>query len=80
VGLNNIKSNDYMNVVVQILAHIPPIRDYFLLTDLEIFGSELGKRDYLCGVRIDINSPMHSQTFRIADTESLEFTAVQSPS
>ncbi|KAL4921279.1 cysteine proteinase [Aspergillus aurantiobrunneus] len=31
VGMNNIKANDYLNVVVQSLAHVPPIRNYFLL-------------------------------------------------
>lgn len=31
VGLNNIKKNDYANVVVQILAHIEPVRNYYLL-------------------------------------------------
>ncbi|KAJ1667480.1 U4 U6.U5 tri-snRNP-associated protein [Coemansia sp. RSA 1813] len=31
VGLNKIKSNDYMNVVVQALAHIQPVRDTLLL-------------------------------------------------
>jgi U4/U6.U5 tri-snRNP-associated protein 2 len=30
VGMNNIKANDYMNVIFQALAQIPPIRDYFL--------------------------------------------------
>ena len=30
VGLNNIKANDYCNVVLQIVSHIPPIRDFFL--------------------------------------------------
>lgn len=30
VGLNNIKANDYMNVVLHALAHVPPFRDYFL--------------------------------------------------
>ncbi|KAJ2745318.1 U4 U6.U5 tri-snRNP-associated protein [Coemansia sp. BCRC 34301] len=36
VGLNRIKCNDYMNVVVQALAHVPPIRDaMLLLSDLE---------------------------------------------
>lgn len=29
--MNNIKSNDYLNVVVQLLAHITPIRNFFLL-------------------------------------------------
>ncbi|KKK20677.1 snRNP assembly factor [Aspergillus rambellii] len=31
VGMNNIKANDYLNVVVQSLAHVLPIRNYFLL-------------------------------------------------
>jgi U4/U6.U5 tri-snRNP-associated protein 2 len=30
VGLNNIKANDYSNVVLQALVNIPPIRDYFM--------------------------------------------------
>ena len=30
VGLNNIKANDYCNVILQTLSHIPPLRDYFL--------------------------------------------------
>uniref|UniRef100_A0A1B0GMV9 Ubiquitin carboxyl-terminal hydrolase 39 n=1 Tax=Phlebotomus papatasi TaxID=29031 RepID=A0A1B0GMV9_PHLPP len=30
VGLNNIKRNDYCNVVLQALAHVAPLRDYFL--------------------------------------------------
>ena len=29
-GLNNIKSNDYMNVVLQGLSHVTHIRNYFL--------------------------------------------------
>lgn len=31
VGLNNMKANDYANVVVQILARVSPIRDFFLI-------------------------------------------------
>ncbi|WP_459806183.1 hypothetical protein, partial [Herbidospora sp. RD11066] len=30
VGLNNIKANDHLNVVLQALAFIPPFRDFFL--------------------------------------------------
>lgn len=29
--MNNIKANDYLNVVVQLLAHVLPIRNFFLL-------------------------------------------------
>ncbi|EIW87109.1 cysteine proteinase [Coniophora puteana RWD-64-598 SS2] len=32
VGLNNIKKNDHMNVIIHALLHIPPLRDYLLLT------------------------------------------------
>ena len=30
VGLNNIKANDYSNVVLQALVNVSPLRDYFL--------------------------------------------------
>ncbi|KAI8325594.1 OPT-domain-containing protein [Martensiomyces pterosporus] len=44
VGLNKIKCNDYMNAVVQALAHVPPIRDtLLLLPDLDT-RSELVQR------------------------------------
>ncbi|XP_019863948.1 PREDICTED: U4/U6.U5 tri-snRNP-associated protein 2-like [Amphimedon queenslandica] len=33
LGLNNIKANDYMNVILHTLAHITPFRDYFLNED-----------------------------------------------
>lgn len=31
IGMNNIKANDYLNVVAQALAHVAPIRNFFLL-------------------------------------------------
>ncbi|KAK4982132.1 Ubiquitin carboxyl-terminal hydrolase 10 [Elasticomyces elasticus] len=34
VGMNNIKANDYFNVISQALAHVPPLRNYFMLEDL----------------------------------------------
>ncbi|KAI5779522.1 hypothetical protein EDC01DRAFT_670503 [Geopyxis carbonaria] len=34
VGLNNIKANDYVNVVVHALAHVAPLRNHLLLADL----------------------------------------------
>ncbi|EPQ29185.1 uncharacterized protein PFL1_03472 [Pseudozyma flocculosa PF-1] len=30
VGLNNIHKNDHMNVVIQALAHVKPLRDFFI--------------------------------------------------
>jgi U4/U6.U5 tri-snRNP-associated protein 2 len=30
IGLNNIKANDYQNVILHSLLHIPPIRDFLL--------------------------------------------------
>jgi len=30
VGLNNIKANDYCNVLLQALSNVPPLRNYFL--------------------------------------------------
>ncbi|WRT65603.1 uncharacterized protein IL334_002548 [Kwoniella shivajii] len=30
IGINNIKKNDYLNVVLQLLLHIPPIRNFLI--------------------------------------------------
>ena len=35
MGMNNIKANDYLNVVVQMLAHVPALRNFLLL---HVFG------------------------------------------
>lgn len=43
VGLNNIKENDYLNVVVHSLAHVPPLRNFFILEDLSS-APELAQR------------------------------------
>jgi U4/U6.U5 tri-snRNP-associated protein 2 len=34
IGMNNIKANDYFNVIIQALSHIPPLRNFFMLEDL----------------------------------------------
>lgn len=34
VGMNNIKANDYFNVVMHALAHVVPLRNYFMMEDL----------------------------------------------
>ena len=33
VGMNNIKANDYFNAVIHALAHVAPLRNYFMLED-----------------------------------------------
>ncbi|KAL8905954.1 MAG: hypothetical protein Q9207_002335 [Kuettlingeria erythrocarpa] len=33
VGMNNIKANDYFNAIIQALAHVPPLRNFFMLED-----------------------------------------------
>lgn len=43
VGMNNIKENDYLNVIVQALSHVSPLRNYFLLENLSS-SPELVKR------------------------------------
>ncbi|KAI1038342.1 hypothetical protein LB503_011289 [Fusarium chuoi] len=43
VGMNNIKENDYLNVIVQALAHVAPLRNYLLLEDFSN-KTELVKR------------------------------------
>ncbi|KAI9839624.1 MAG: hypothetical protein M1819_002250 [Sarea resinae] len=32
VGMNNIKANDYLNVIVHALAHVPPLRNFLMLS------------------------------------------------
>ncbi|EGO31102.1 hypothetical protein SERLADRAFT_444682 [Serpula lacrymans var. lacrymans S7.9] len=44
IGLNNIKRNDHMNVIIHSLLHIPPLRDYLLLSNFRGKESELVKR------------------------------------
>lgn len=44
IGLNNIKRNDHMNVVIHSLLHVTPLRDFLLLSDLSKKESELLKR------------------------------------
>ncbi|KAI9189871.1 Ubiquitin carboxyl-terminal hydrolase 10 [Blastocladiella emersonii ATCC 22665] len=44
VGLNNIKANDYVNVVLQALARVRPLRDFFLLHPDLAGQSELVQR------------------------------------
>jgi U4/U6.U5 tri-snRNP-associated protein 2 len=34
IGMNNIKANDYFNVVIQALSHVVPLRNYFMLENL----------------------------------------------
>jgi U4/U6.U5 tri-snRNP-associated protein 2 len=43
VGMNNIKENDYVNVIVQALSHVAPLRNFFLLDDFSS-APELVKR------------------------------------
>ncbi|PPR06132.1 hypothetical protein CVT26_005354 [Gymnopilus dilepis] len=44
VGLNNIKRNDHMNVIIHSLLHVPPLRDYLLLSNFRGKEPELLKR------------------------------------
>lgn len=44
MGMNNIKANDYLNVVVQTLAHVAPIRNFFLLHQFPLITPQLPVR------------------------------------
>lgn len=39
VGMNQIKKNDYFNCVIQLLAHVHPIRNFFLLHEFPTPGT-----------------------------------------
>lgn len=34
IGMNNIKANDYFNAIIQALAHVAPLRSFFMLEDV----------------------------------------------
>lgn len=44
VGMNNIKKNDHMNVIIHSLLHVRPLRDFLLLSDFRGKEPELLKR------------------------------------
>ncbi|KAI6047993.1 spindle pole body protein [Pisolithus marmoratus] len=44
IGLNNIKRNDHMNVIIHSLLHVPPLRDHLLLSRFKGKEPELLKR------------------------------------
>jgi len=44
IGLNNIKKNDHMNVIIHALLHVSPLRDYLLLGSFKGKETELVKR------------------------------------
>ena len=41
IGLNNIKCNDYVNVVIQAFVHLQKIRDFFLIYETEFKKNDL---------------------------------------
>lgn len=47
VGLNNIKANDYCNVLLHALAHVTPLRNYFL-DEGNYSGIKLTPGDIMC--------------------------------
>ena len=42
VGLNNLNKTDCLNAIVQALAHVPPLRDYFLKRQVEMDKGAVG--------------------------------------
>jgi uncharacterized UBP type Zn finger protein len=44
IGMNNLKRHDHMNVVIHALLHVPPLRDYLLLSRFQGKEPELLKR------------------------------------
>ncbi|KAJ3334342.1 hypothetical protein HDU76_000035 [Blyttiomyces sp. JEL0837] len=71
VGLNNIKANDYVNVIIQALAHIKPLRDVFLTADVKL-TTELGN----CGIHALSKDKCHLMNFfrqEIANASAKKF-------
>jgi U4/U6.U5 tri-snRNP-associated protein 2 len=44
IGLNNIKRNDHMNVIIHCLLHVRPLRDFLLLSRFDGKQPEMVKR------------------------------------
>ena len=60
LGLNNIKANDYMNVILHTLAHISPFRDYFLREDNYLsITPPPGDQTFTLGKRNNIIQGLH---------------------
>ncbi|KAK9238276.1 hypothetical protein V1525DRAFT_117675 [Lipomyces kononenkoae] len=58
VGMNNIKQNDYLNVIVQSLAHVPPLRDFLILENFE------GKPELVQRLSILVRKLWNSRAFK----------------
>jgi len=84
VGLNNVKANDYVNVIIQALAHIPPLRDYFILQNFEN-KSQLGNNltyvldieTYSVFIHSHYLSIIFSSAFQHISTQDLESKGIQ---
>ncbi|KAJ2310939.1 Ubiquitin carboxyl-terminal hydrolase 10 [Coemansia sp. RSA 2702] len=61
VGLNRIKSNSYMNVVIQMLAHVAPIRDALLLLPPQASNQQSA---LLCKLAMLVRRMWHSRRFK----------------
>mmetsp|Transcript_15717 Transcript_15717/g.33230 ORF Transcript_15717/g.33230 Transcript_15717/m.33230 type:complete len:635 (-) Transcript_15717:170-2074(-) len=74
VGLNNLNCTDYLNAVVQALAHVKPLRDFFLLAANNDDRNMIGK--------IDPNNPQilpYSEFSPLAKSFSLLLRNMWSP-
>lgn len=75
VGLNNMKANDYSNVVIQALAHVPLLRDNLLLSTSGNFKNELNRR-----VAILVKKLWSSRLFKnhVSPHELLQYISILS--
>lgn len=72
VGINNLKANDYMNCVIQLLVHVPPLRNFFILEDLNS-RTEVGITNF----PLSLTNLTGSKTIQSHDAENMEFSGVQ---
>ena len=47
IGINNIKENDYSNIIVQILAHVTPLRDFLLIGNIKKYPESINRLSLL---------------------------------
>ncbi len=82
IGMNNIKQNDYANVIIQALSHVSPLRNYFLLEDFskKQYSSSLQYAELLKRFSILISKIWSSKAFKshISPHELLQFITILS--
>lgn len=74
VGINNIKRNDYANVILQIISHTPPLRNFLMLENLS------GKDELVKRLSLIVRKIWNPRAFKahVSPHELLQYVTVLS--